>query len=946
MQNNVFGCYGQPGKDIPNVFFCGGQYFDEFYKEICKLGRISLWYDRGMFEIDESVRRFELEQMNLFIVPVTNSLLENPPQNYVNDYSFALSKGIPVLPIAFEPIDDTLYSYVFGKRHYLVYDSKNGATLSFLEKLESYLSTLLVSPELVERIKKAFGGRVFLSYRKKDRMHIPSIMKAIHSNENLIDIAVWYDEFLTPGENFDDNIEQKMKESDAFLLSVTPNLLEEGNYVMSSEYPFAVKENMLILPIEVEKTESSDLEKYYPHIPQRKSIERANEISEALAQNLISRREKKSLNRLPDPERDYLLGLAYIFGIDVEVDRERGFRLIERAADAGYEEAMSKLSAQNLRGGGIDSKIARGRQQRYVDICRERYEREGTVNSICEYADALEALANIEDSFVYYDYHCESENANRPIPEASVFMVELLERECAKNYSEKLIHRLVDAYTVSARFYSGRARTSVSDENDLKSIELLKQIAEKNPSSEIYLEIAKLYASFVADGYIGLRTAMHYHIEALKFYRKSYGNDRRIECLKTYFELCDDIGNAAVMCGWDEEIETGAKYWTLALNIMEEIFEREPTEKNASILCEKYVHYCEEFGDRVDRFYAFDAEVRIHYCNRAIEICNRYLGAMYGENLKGILIFIHFNMADAYFELEKYENALDNYKAAINLYEPYLENVLRPRVYANLNDTLKMGSFGCFKCLANLNKMTEANPYAYYLISTFELAASDYEIFIDEWIKHRDSCALKQFSGESLTAYCNLVWKKAEGNRYWKERCLNELHNRFSKAYEICLEAEFHVVAATYLSMAATALQKNVGNNREKISDLVKICIKIGDLYYDHFANSDAYNWYLAGVNNAKLLINDEISLDEVRLVAFANIKMGEYHEQIVEFDLAENYYTYAYKCMGRIYWLTKDRAEINDIVEKLSRLYAKQGNIFYALKKTAALSKMIRKGK
>lgn len=946
MSNNVLRCYGTPSKDTPNVYFCGRKYFDVLYREICKLGKISMWYEKGIFDSNESDRELELERMNLFIIPITNTFLEDLPPRYVKDYEFAIARGIPVLPIAFEPVDDALYASVFGTRHYISYDSKGRGGLSFIEKLDSYLSALLVSPEIVARVKDAFGGRVFLSYRKKDRMHVSSIMRMIHSNENLIDIAVWYDEFLTPGEYFDASIKEKIKESDAFLLSVTPNLLEDGNYVMNSEYPFAFNENMLIVPIEVEKTEKAELQKCYPHIPECKSIEYANEITDIILRQLKERDKPKKSKAVSEPERDYLLGLAYVFGIDVEVDRERGFRLIERAADAGCEEAMHKLSQNNLRGGGIDDRIVRGRQQRYVDICRERYEQIGTVGSACEYADALEALARIENSFTYYDYHNESENAARPVPEASIAMIKLLEDECAKRYSKRLIYRLIDAYETSASFYSGRMRAHASTKNKQKSVELLKRIADAEPYSKIYLKIADVYDSFIADGSISLGNAMLYHVEALNFYRKAYGDDRSIEHLKVYFRLCDSIGDDAFYCGWDDERQRGREYWIQALSIMEEIFAKQPTAENARVLCERYLHYCEELGERMDRFYAFDAETRLRYCRRGITLCEKCFDISSDKNAKRTLILLHLFAADAYYELGKYKDALKNYRASMDLFDA--ETINAPcyyRIYTNPGDVLEKGGLGCFKSLERLGKMDEANAYAYYLLASFELQVSDYETFIDAWISHKDSYALKQFLGQGLNSYCDGVFAKADQNKYWREKWLNDLFGRCFKAYEICLAANLGFVAVTYLSTSAAALKKTALKSRDQIYDLVKICMNIGDMCLDHHTDADAYNWYLEGVNNSKRLLEGELSEEDLRLLAFVHIKMGEYHEQNVDLDPAEDNYVYALKCMLKVYTITKNKAEIDCAIEKLTNLYGKQGNIFYVLKKSLELSKMIRNG-
>ena len=54
-----------------------------------------------------------------------------------------------------------------------------------------------------------------------------------------------------------------------------------------------------------------------------------------------------------DPVHNYLIGLAYMEGIDVEVDRERGVELITSAAEADLPEAMYRLWSMYRSGKGV-----------------------------------------------------------------------------------------------------------------------------------------------------------------------------------------------------------------------------------------------------------------------------------------------------------------------------------------------------------------------------------------------------------------------------------------------------------------------------------------------------------------------------------------------------------------------------------------------------------------
>ena len=101
--------------------------------------------------------------------------------------------------------------------------------------------------------------RVFLSYRKKDREYALKIMKAVHADERLRDVAIWFDEFLVPGEEYNLAIKNELENSDIVMLLVTPSVLEDGNYVMVHEYPDSVNNGKKIIPVEAVETDKTDL---------------------------------------------------------------------------------------------------------------------------------------------------------------------------------------------------------------------------------------------------------------------------------------------------------------------------------------------------------------------------------------------------------------------------------------------------------------------------------------------------------------------------------------------------------------------------------------------------------------------------------------------------------------------------------------------------------------
>lgn len=339
-------------KGKPRVYFtCHPadfeRYFEKILADIFKTHDCAVYYTEDMAQpMDEAELEVGLGQMNLFVVPVTFRLLSQPNRAMDEDIAYAKQENIPILPFMMEQGIDNLYSKPdkFGLRQYLNPYSADLTEISYENKLKQYLESVLISDEMAKRIRAAFDAYIFLSYRKKDRKYANELMKLIHKNPELRDIAIWYDEFLTPGESFVDSIQKALEDSKMFALLVTPNLLEEPdgqpNFVMAKEYPAAVKAEKLIMPAEMVSTDHGALAAKFPSIPDCADPQDDTAFKERLLQSL----QKLAITANDrDPEHNFLIGLAYLEGIDVEVNRERGIELITSAADAGLLEAMEKL---------------------------------------------------------------------------------------------------------------------------------------------------------------------------------------------------------------------------------------------------------------------------------------------------------------------------------------------------------------------------------------------------------------------------------------------------------------------------------------------------------------------------------------------------------------------------------------------------------------------------
>ena len=327
--------------------------FDRICEDIFSSHDCAIYYTEDMTaRLPEETRETDMAQMNLFVIPVSGRLLTEPNRAMDEDFPFAKAQHIPVLPILLEPGLTKIYSRAdrFGALQYLNPDSHDMTEIPYAEKLKHFLESVLIGGEQAKRIRAAFDAYIFLSYRKKDRKYANELMRLIHSDPICRDIAIWYDEFLTPGESFSDAIGKRLTDSQLFTLLVTPNLVNEQNYVQRVEYPAAREYGKKILPAVMEKTDPELLARQYEGLP---------EVVDGRDQEALRSRLQASFRDIArhendeDPTHNFLIGLAYLEGIDVEVDRTRALELITSAAEAELPEAMKKLCRMYSDGVGV-----------------------------------------------------------------------------------------------------------------------------------------------------------------------------------------------------------------------------------------------------------------------------------------------------------------------------------------------------------------------------------------------------------------------------------------------------------------------------------------------------------------------------------------------------------------------------------------------------------------
>ena len=90
---------------LPNVYFCSHPadkdfYFDKIFKQIQNIRSCTMWYlDRTAPVTNVNDHLSDLEQMTLFVIPVTSRFLSTDNIALNTEFKFAMENNIPVLPL-------------------------------------------------------------------------------------------------------------------------------------------------------------------------------------------------------------------------------------------------------------------------------------------------------------------------------------------------------------------------------------------------------------------------------------------------------------------------------------------------------------------------------------------------------------------------------------------------------------------------------------------------------------------------------------------------------------------------------------------------------------------------------------------------------------------------------------------------------------------------------
>ena len=176
---------------------------------------------------------------------------------YASEFVPAATKGVRIIPILLEqskPVID-LINMRIGKIQYI--DGTHG-----IEKVTDKLCRLLGA---TDGDGDEDDGRplVFVSYRSKDGQLMKKLVEIIRSSSRYENIRLWYDDTIDEGNDFSKLIMKKIKECKLFVLLITPNVLEDGNYVLTREFPYARSLHKRIFSVIGEPTDPVKMREKY-----------------------------------------------------------------------------------------------------------------------------------------------------------------------------------------------------------------------------------------------------------------------------------------------------------------------------------------------------------------------------------------------------------------------------------------------------------------------------------------------------------------------------------------------------------------------------------------------------------------------------------------------------------------------------------------------------------
>ena len=311
---------------------------DKTAELIQKYYRAEIWISMGD-EAEQDISELEpvLRQMNLVVVMAGRRLLSELEEATGIVLDLATNMHKRIMPIIMERGIENEFSLKYGYFHMLDFSNSDYES-KVKDFIEQYVDQYINISKEPKSIEDFFHFRIFISYRKKDRKYLLSLVDKIRQWDEHIDTSIWYDDALIPGEDYNLQIHDSLLNSDVILLLVTPNLLESGNYVLINEYPESVKNGKTIIPIMMQKTDLESLRQSYQGIGD--VIDNFDDLRTRLRKD---RDLRAGMDRSLTADDLYYLSLGFISGKGTELNEKMAFRLLTLASQSGSVWAMAKL---------------------------------------------------------------------------------------------------------------------------------------------------------------------------------------------------------------------------------------------------------------------------------------------------------------------------------------------------------------------------------------------------------------------------------------------------------------------------------------------------------------------------------------------------------------------------------------------------------------------------
>ena len=394
-----------PANDNTNVLLICHPQLVPFYLPKLKdfiwdrFDNITIW-NMNSETVDDKVILQEIEQMDAVICFITETLLST--LNGIKDLIIPalIETHIPFLPILDGNNLEEIFNQKYGHIHFV--SQVQPRKISY-EAIEEFLNRILASEERkrkkfeFENLKsKAFSQSFFISYRKIDGMYIDNLQRTIHNDPLLVDTQLWYDSYLNPGQDYDENLKRMIEACNAVILVITPHLLQKDNYVQRIEMPLAKASGKPVIGILMEDTNLEAIHNLYG-VENIYKLDGYSSFHEILSDAGIEVPEVNSY-----PRHLMKLAIAYIKGDNIERNMNVACELLYQATQYNYFPAYEKLIEiksgdynlyqQNNTPSGescVDIAEAERLLEEYTNILKHRYQDNPSRDGLIDLMDAL-----------------------------------------------------------------------------------------------------------------------------------------------------------------------------------------------------------------------------------------------------------------------------------------------------------------------------------------------------------------------------------------------------------------------------------------------------------------------------------------------------------------------------------------------------------------------------